>query len=290
VKDDLASFDVNPDSLDGYLGGPKLKEDGHGTHMYIKPASELLKEDIEAGDETGTAPPLTKLLIGFTNTMTPDHSPPVIATSFRDHTSPESFSDLIREQVFFTPEEFDMADHRIVGDFDENGTFSGTVTIYSEEPQPYTVTWSKGQAQPTKCGPFKIEVAYVQGTLRQTRLSKEDHTRMLTKLNRLGGLYLYKDGIRILPYGDNDYDWLSIEKRRTLSASYYFFSHRRMFGAVQTSRQTNSALQEKAGREGFRENAAYREFRDILTNFFIQAAADFFSPWRLFFGPLYSEA
>ena len=276
IKDELASFDMDPRRFDGYLDGPKLRQDGHGTHMYIKPASELLEADIEAGDETETAPPLTKLLIGFTNTMTPNHPPPVIATSFRDHTSPESYPDRIREQVFFTPEEFDMADHRIVGAFDENGTFSGTVTIYGEEPQPHTVTWSGAQGQPTKCGPFTIEVAYVQGRPRDTRLPKEDHARMLTKLNRIGGLYLYRDGIRILPYGDTDYDWLSIEKRRTFSASYYYFSYRRMFGAVQTSRQANSALQEKAGREGFRENAAYREFSGILKNFFVQTAADFF--------------
>ena len=276
VKDNLASFDVSPHSLDGYLGGPKLGGDGHGTHMYIKPASELLRADIEAGDVTETAPPLTKLLIGFTNTMTPNHSPPVIATSFRDHTSPESYSDLIDDRVFFTPEEFDMADHRIVGAFDENGMFSGTVTVYGEEPQPHTVTWPRGQGQPTRCGPFTIEVAYVHGRAQESRLPREDHERMIAKLSRIGGLYLYRDGIRILPYGDTDYDWLGIEKRRTYGAAYYYFSYRRMFGAVQTSRRANSALQEKAGREGFRENAAYREFRDILTNFFIQTAATFF--------------
>jgi hypothetical protein len=276
VNDELNFFEMNPDDIDGYLSGPKLGGDGHGTHLYIKPATELLKADIEAGDETEIAPPLTKLLIGFTNTMTPNHSPPVITTSFRDHKSPELYSDLIDDQVFFTPEEFNMADHRIEGTFDENGTFSGTVTVYGEEPQPYTVTWQRGQAQPTRCGPFTIDIAYVQGELKSTRLSREDYYRMIAKLNRLGGLYLYRDGVRILPYGDTEYDWLDIEKRRSKSASYYYFSYRRMFGAVQTSRRENSALQEKAGREGFRENAAYREFRDILKNFFIQTAADFF--------------
>jgi len=38
----------------------------------------------------------------------------------------------------------------------------------------------------------------------------------------------------------------------------------------------NGDLREKAGREGFQENKAYRQFRSILQNFFLQIAADFF--------------
>ena len=44
------------------------------------------------------------------------------------------------------------------------------------------------------------------------------------KTEQLGGLYIYRNGIRVLPYGDTDYDWLDIEFRRTKSAYYYYFS------------------------------------------------------------------
>ena len=49
-----------------------------------------------------------------------------------------------------------------------------------------------------------------------------------------------------------------------------------MMGAVELTSQDNPNLVEKAGREGFREDKAYRQFRSILINFFIQSAADFF--------------
>ena len=98
----------------------------------------------------------------------------------------------------------------------------------------------------------------------------------MNKLDRIGGMYLYRDGIRILPYGDSDNDFLDIERRRTLSASYYFFSYRRMFGVINVSRHNNSRLVEKAGREGFRENSAYRQFKGVLESFFNNLAADFF--------------
>jgi hypothetical protein len=87
---------------------------------------------------------------------------------------------------------------------------------------------------------------------------------------------VYRDGIRVLPYGDFSVDWLEIEKRRSKSAGYYFWSYRRMFGAVLLSREHNSFLQEKAGREGFQQNRSYRELRDILINIFTFLAAEFF--------------
>ena len=49
-----------------------------------------------------------------------------------------------------------------------------------------------------------------------------------------------------------------------------------MFGAVEIDAKRNRNLLEKAGREGFQENRAYRQFRSILQNFFLQMAADFF--------------
>ena len=87
---------------------------------------------------------------------------------------------------------------------------------------------------------------------------------------------MYRDGIRILPYGLNDFDWLDIEKRRTLGASYYYFSYRRMIGAVLLSNPENNTLQEKAGREGFQKNVPYQQLRSILMNILIQLASDFF--------------
>jgi signal transduction histidine kinase len=49
-----------------------------------------------------------------------------------------------------------------------------------------------------------------------------------------------------------------------------------MFGAVLITRTNNPGLREKAGREGFQANAAYRDFRDILMKLLIQLAAEFF--------------
>ncbi len=80
----------------------------------------------------------------------------------------------------------------------------------------------------------------------------------------------------VLPYGDHSFDWLEVEKRRNKGAGYYFFSFRRMFGAVVLTRKANANLVEKAGREGWQQNKAFRQLKDILVNLLLNLAAEFF--------------
>jgi signal transduction histidine kinase len=275
IYQELDSFKPNIVELAPRLQSPSLTDSGSGTHFYIQPADTLLGSLIDAQDLNETASTLTKLLIGFSNTMTPGHEAPALLTSFRDHKSSELSEELISEREFFTPGEFRSADHHIEGRFNEFGQFRGTVSVYGKRTLNHTVGW-KGDNRRAICGPFTINVAYVQGRLAETRLPPTAYAHIVRKLERIGGLYIYRDGIRVLPYGNNDFDFLDIEKNRTKSAGYYFFSYRRMIGAIEISQTENPHLVEKAGREGFRENKAYLDFKDILKNFFVQIAADFF--------------
>ena len=272
----LNQFIVDPQAIDGYLHAPTLRGSGTGTHFILLPASELLADDIGGDPDVDKAPPLMKALLGFANTMSIEEKEPVIRAAFRDHKSDLSSDELIAESNFFTREEFRNADHQVTGKFDEYGQFTGHVAIYGDEVEGHVIPWRNPDGRPNACGPFEISVAAIEGETRHSTLPPEDHARIMQKTNQLGGLYIYRDGIRILPYGDTDYDWLDIELRRTKSAYYYYFSHRKMFGVVEIDSIRNADLREKAGREGFQENRAYRQFRRILRNFFVQMAADFF--------------
>ena len=281
ITSELSHFDIDPQEIDSYLGEPSLSGDGCGTQFVIMPSSALLAEDID-GDPAASkavalkkATPLKKALLGFSNTMAPS-SRSVIRTVFRDHRSDELADDLIGEDEFFTPEEFLNADHRIRGRFDEYGQFQGEISIYGETISNHIIPWVGGRGAHTKCGPFSIDFAAFEGESKHSTIPHEEHAKLAYKAEHLGGLYIYRNGIRVLPYGDTDYDWLDIEFRRTKSAYYYYFSHRKMFGAVEIDAYGNQGLREKAGREGFQENKAYRQFRSILQNLFLQMAADFF--------------
>lgn len=275
IRSELESFrGVSPSEIQAALGSPSLL-DGPGTHFYIRPASELLSDELD-DDRNEQATPLRRVLVGFANTMTPGHPPPSVITSFRDHFTEDAYQDVISEAEFFTPNEFEAADHHIRGYFDEYGQYSGTVSVYGGEPTKYEVAWPRARGSRTRCGPFSLNLAYVQGVPKDSRLDRDLWYQVSTKLNRYGGLYIYRDGIRILPYGNSDFDFLDIEVRRAKSASDAFFSYRRMFGVIDLARERNSQLREKAGREGFADNEAYRQFREILKNFLYQVAVDFF--------------
>jgi signal transduction histidine kinase len=275
IKDELNDFrGVGPAELDRVLTGPSLV-DGAGTHFFIRPADHLIVKDLEAR-ERGEPSDLLKLLIGFTNTMTPDHPPPVLNVEFRDHASEVDYENVVAETAFFTPAEFERADQRIQGTFDETGQFHGLLRQFDRDPVELVIPLPGARGQATACGPFTVDVAYQQGEQKRTLLDPEAFADMDRKLKQFGGIYVYRDGIRVLPYGNPDVDFLGFEERRSISASDYFFSYRRMFGVIEISRARNSALREKAGREGFAMNDAYRQFREMLVNLFYQVAFQYF--------------
>lgn len=272
----MKSFNADPTEYSEYLKGPSLTGSGCGTHFYIVPADAIINEDIIHRQSQRRATRFEKNLIGFTNTMTPGYEHPPIICRFRYYKDEGSPTELIGERAFFTPDEFEKVDHHFLGEFDEFGQFSGQVGIYQMKPEDYVLNWSGSDGRKTQCGPFKLSFAYMQGAVRDSLVPLDEHARLKRKLDRHGGLYIYRDGVRIQPYGDSDFDWLDIERNRTLGAGYYFYSYRRMFGVIELTRSKNGNLSEKAGREGFRENKAYRQFRSILMNFFLQTAGDFF--------------
>ncbi|ACD94029.1 ATP-binding protein [Trichlorobacter lovleyi] len=277
VLEQLKSFKINPKEWDSFFDGLLLSNNSIGTHFYITPVDESLASSLDKDYNSGDISTMQKMLLGFTNTMNAE-APHVINTAFRDYKNQDlsKSNNLIDQAIFFTPDDCAQADHHFSGRFDEYGQFAGQVTVYNEETYQHEILWHGANGRKTLCGPFNLTVHYLQGTEKDTLLSRDDWSPLHSKTNILGGLYIYRDGIRILPYGDSDYDWLDIEKRRTKSAKYYFFSHRLMMGYIDIKHLDNSGLTEKAGREGFIENKAYRQLRDILINFFLQLANDFF--------------
>ena len=276
IAQELDQFTLDPSMLQARFQDSSLTKMRSGTQFYIQPTDQMLEIALQEGQNRRRVPDLRRMLVGFTNTMMPHSVQAPILTEFRDHQSVDFSESIIGAEAFFTPGEFASADHHIRGQFDEFGQFAGTVAIFGGDPESHSISWSDARGRRTYCGPFSIEFAYVQGAQRESRLEPARWNALVSKLEGLGGLYIYRNGIRILPYGNTENDFLRIEERRGQGAAYYFFTYRRMFGAIELPADSTEKLVEKAGREGFRENRAYRQFRAILENFFVQLAADYF--------------
>ena len=111
-----------------------LEKDDTGTFFYISPVDEIINDDIDGNKDPKDATKIEKMLIGFHNTMTPNHPIPVLDISFRDYKgSDDTYINIIDKEHFFTKEDFELADHHFKGKFDAFGQFKGLIKIYHEK-------------------------------------------------------------------------------------------------------------------------------------------------------------
>lgn len=82
-------------------------------------------------------------------------------------------------------------------------------------------------------------------------------------LDENGGISVFRDGMRILDYGEPGNDWLGLDLKR-VNVPTKNLSNNIILGAVYLSREKSNDLKEKANREGFIEDEAYYCFRDAV--------------------------
>lgn len=115
------------------------------------------------------------------------------------------------------------------------------------------------------CGPIVYE-GFV--FLKDKRLYKSldiDKKNMDDYLNVYSGVKIYRDGFRILPFGDVDNDWLELNAKRTSSPEHRIGTQN-IIGIVYISRDKNPGLQDVLSRENMyetKEFAALKEFVNI---------------------------
>ena len=68
---------------------------------------------------------------------------------------------------------------------------------------------------------------------------------------RWSGILLFRDGFRVLPYGEDDDDWLGLD-RRALASTGYLLNKAQFVGRVTISRLGNPLLIDQTNREGLR--------------------------------------
>ncbi len=105
-------------------------------------------------------------------------------------------------------------------------------------------------------------VIFDRGT-RTLDLGVQDKGGLKKYLNANGGVRVFRDNMRVLDYGEPGNDWLDLGSRR-VNMPTKRISNNIIIGAVYIDRSTSDDLQEKANREGFVENEAYRELREAL--------------------------
>ncbi len=114
----------------------------------------------------------------------------------------------------------------------------------------------------TECGDFEFQFYIFDFMAKDTRYILDDEEDRIVKEHRI---YLYRDQVRVLPYGDPDDDWLKIDMMRGTKSAGMFLSNDQVVGCVDISQKNNPLLKDKTNREGLiDEGRALEDFINLL--------------------------
>ena len=195
----------------------------------------------------------------------------------------ESSSLIVGTEKQFDKHLTDGMEHRIEGRVDAQGTFRGRVRAFSqwipeeceiEPPGDLDIP----QRSNSLLGPFSLYIASMEfaasgANTTHTDMEFERYQELAAKYS---GFMIFRDGLRVLPYGRTDNDFFEIESRRSRSAGREFWNHRQMFGRIAITRRRNPNLKDKAGREGLLDNRAAKTLKELVSNILMQSARKYF--------------
>ena len=93
--------------------------------------------------------------------------------------------------------------------------------------------------------------------------------RFAIRVRDFGNIRLYRDEFRIHPYGENNNDWLDIDRRMAQGYSR-FFGSRDLVGYVQTYKRYNPGLIPLTNRQGLIENDGFQKLRRFVFEYAIK--------------------
>lgn len=170
---------------------------------------------------------------------------------------------------------YDLYDYKISGFIKATGegyleySAQKTRNIQSEQ-----IKWNaKVKPVPTGCGDlyFDIRVYDREPSAIEALIGrglKDERGNFLGKneakdlLNRANGVGVYRNGFRISPLGDPDFDWLKLNEQRVQNPTMRIGSNQ-VIGCVQIQSEELSHLEEKSARDGLKENEAYLRLVEI---------------------------
>ena len=97
-------------------------------------------------------------------------------------------------------------------------------------------------------------------------------TRIRDVLAEDGGIRLYRNGFRVIPYGDPGNDWLRLDETYARRQLLVPIANRNFFGVIEIHDSEGVLFDEHTSREGLIETPAFSELRDLSSSVLITAA------------------
>lgn len=175
----------------------------------------------------------------------------------------------------------EYADYSLNGDFDKEGSFTGTFVIQRGDAHPQSLTVQAPVIKPDEqsCGDFHVRINIYD---RETDALQGLFARMGLDLGRIGvlnarriltensGIAIFRKDFRIRPYGEPENDWLELEGQRVQDPSRRL-GLSQVSGFVQVEDEQSSGLIERSSREGLEHNASFARLKMLIQNVLLHA-------------------
>lgn len=159
--------------------------------------------------------------------------------------------------------------YRLIGTVGEDGFARLTLRAAEDVPE---VTVERSLRQDPKrpsCGPVKLDIRawdLDSGSLRQL-LKLDLGARNISEIRSLiranSGVTLYRDGFRVQPFGEPEFDWLGFDQRRVNNPTLRL-SNNQVAGFVYITADENPHLQDRSHREGLIDTPEYEELKTLI--------------------------
>jgi signal transduction histidine kinase len=161
------------------------------------------------------------------------------------------------------------APHQLQGDVDSEGILHirehggsqplGTVDLRLIAPEHFT---GNGVLRVPVCGPFSLALrAWDLDAGGRRPPSTDRATRMALRAS--SGVSIYRDGFRVMPYGERGEDWLELNQRRVNNPTMRL-SNNQVVGMVEITQRDNPDLRDRTSREGLVDTPAFFDFRTLV--------------------------
>ncbi len=254
--------------------------DNHGTAIFLIGLRHELSAWFEESDDPEADEARMHLRLTLTGFIDPNASKEREFCYYLQIHRKDSSAVIMDSDHEITTEYLQSLEHYVNGTISAEGWFSGHVTAFGvnrgkckfrvEVPNLINM---RGQS---RVGEFTVEVATVEQTPKNSTHSEDELHAIKQRQDLAGGMMVYRDGVRVLPYGRPENDFFGLEERRSKHAGREFWADRRVFGRVRISREGNPLLRDKAGREGLVENQAKRLMKSIVVEVLMTAARRYF--------------
>ncbi|MET8376748.1 sensor histidine kinase [Streptomyces microflavus] len=160
-------------------------------------------------------------------------------------------------------------DYRLTGAVDAEGNGRFRMSLAAEGTTTEVNLKLPTEAVRPSCGPLEVDIRAwdLEGHSVRRLVALDVGAKNISEVRQLirgnSGVVLYRDGFRVLPFGEPGDDWLQLNLRRVNNPTMRFSSNQ-VAGYVYITADGNPGLRDRSHREGLIDSKEYEDLKKVL--------------------------